>query len=57
MSLDERVNARTRLIARELHETLLQSFERLMLRFQVGIEQRLESGLVSGTFRKTRKRL
>ena len=34
--LEERVNERTR-IARELHDTLLQSFQGLMLRFQVGI--------------------
>src|SRR5262249_17528681 len=33
MRLDERVNERTR-IARELHDTLLQSFQGLMLRFQ-----------------------
>ena len=33
MRLDERVNERTR-IARELHDTLLQSFQGLILRFQ-----------------------
>jgi signal transduction histidine kinase/ligand-binding sensor domain-containing protein len=33
LRLDERVNERTR-IARELHDTLLQSFQGLMLRFQ-----------------------
>jgi signal transduction histidine kinase/streptogramin lyase len=37
MRLEERVNERTR-IARELHDTLLQSFQGLMLRFQVGID-------------------
>jgi signal transduction histidine kinase/ligand-binding sensor domain-containing protein len=36
--LDERVNERTR-IARELHDTLLQSFQGLMLRFQVAYEE------------------
>jgi len=35
--LEERVHERTR-IARELHDTLLQSFQGLMLRFQVGID-------------------
>jgi len=35
--LEERVGERTR-IARELHDTLLQSFQGLMLRFQVGID-------------------
>ena len=37
MRLEERVHERTR-IARELHDTLLQSFQGLMLRFQVGID-------------------
>jgi hypothetical protein len=36
--LDERVNERTR-IARELHDTLLQSFQGLMLRFQVAHDE------------------
>jgi signal transduction histidine kinase len=36
--LEERVNERTR-IARELHDTLLQSFQGLMLRFQVAHEE------------------
>jgi signal transduction histidine kinase len=36
--LDERVNERTR-IARELHDTLLQSFQGLMLRFQVARDE------------------
>jgi signal transduction histidine kinase len=36
--LDERVNERTR-IARDLHDTLLQSFQGLMLRFQVALEE------------------
>jgi len=35
--LEERVRERTR-IARELHDTLLQSFQGLMLRFQTGVE-------------------
>jgi len=35
--LEERVNERTR-IARDLHDTLLQSFQGLMLRFQVGVD-------------------
>jgi len=34
--LEERVSERTR-IARELHDTLLQSFHGLLLRFQNGI--------------------
>jgi len=38
MRLDERVNERTR-IARDLHDTLLQSFQGLMLRLQVGVDQ------------------
>jgi signal transduction histidine kinase/ligand-binding sensor domain-containing protein len=37
LRLDERVNERTR-IARELHDTLLQSFQGLMLRFQTARE-------------------
>lgn len=37
MRLDERVRERTR-IARELHDTLLQSFQGLLLRFQVAYE-------------------
>jgi signal transduction histidine kinase len=40
--LEERVNERTR-IARELHDTLLQSFQGAMLRFQVGVD-RLPAG-------------
>jgi signal transduction histidine kinase/ligand-binding sensor domain-containing protein len=36
--LEERVNERTR-IARELHDTLLQSFQGLMLRFQVAYDE------------------
>ncbi len=36
--LDERVNERTR-IARDLHDTLLQSFQGLMLRFQVAYDE------------------
>ena len=36
--LDERVSERTR-IARELHDTLLQSFQGLLLRFQVAYER------------------
>jgi len=36
--LEERVNERTR-IARELHDTLLQSFQGLMLRFQVAHDE------------------
>jgi signal transduction histidine kinase len=36
MTLEARVNERTR-IARELHDTLLQSFQGLLLRFQAGI--------------------
>jgi len=36
MRLEERVNERTR-IARDLHDTLLQSFQGLLLRFQTGI--------------------
>ena len=36
--LEERVGERTR-IARELHDTLLQSFQGLMLRFQVGVDR------------------
>ena len=38
LRLDERVNERTR-IARELHDTLLQSFQGLMLRFQSARDQ------------------
>jgi signal transduction histidine kinase/ligand-binding sensor domain-containing protein len=38
MRLEERVNERTR-IARDLHDTMLQSFQGLMLRFQVGVDQ------------------
>ena len=38
MRLEERVNERTR-IARELHDTLLQSFHGLMLRFQTAYNQ------------------
>ena len=37
MTLDARVNERTR-IARELHDTLLQSFQGLLLRFQTVLE-------------------
>jgi len=37
MGLEARVNERTR-IARELHDTLLQSFQALMLHFQTGID-------------------
>jgi signal transduction histidine kinase/ligand-binding sensor domain-containing protein len=37
MTLEARVNERTR-IARELHDTLLQSFQGLMLHFQSGID-------------------
>ena len=37
-ALEERVDERTR-IARELHDTLLQSFQGLMLRFQAGDDQ------------------
>ena len=37
IGLEARVNERTR-IARELHDTLLQSFHALMLHFQVGID-------------------
>jgi signal transduction histidine kinase/ligand-binding sensor domain-containing protein len=37
MRMEERVNERTR-IARELHDTLLQSFQALMLHFQTGID-------------------
>jgi signal transduction histidine kinase len=38
IGLEARVNERTR-IARELHDTLLQSFHALMLHFQIGIDQ------------------
>jgi signal transduction histidine kinase len=38
MRLDERVNERTR-IARELHDTLLQSFQGVLLFFQAGVNQ------------------
>ena len=38
MRLEERVSERTR-IARDLHDTLLQSFQGLMLHFQTGIDQ------------------
>jgi signal transduction histidine kinase len=38
MRLDERVNERTR-IARELHDTLLQSFQGVLLFFQAGVDQ------------------
>jgi len=38
MRLEERVNERMR-IARDLHDTLLQSFQGLMLRFQVGVDR------------------
>jgi ligand-binding sensor domain-containing protein/signal transduction histidine kinase len=38
MRLEERVGERTR-IARELHDTLLQSFQGLMLRFQVAYDE------------------
>src|SRR5271156_288829 len=58
MRLEERVNERTR-IARELHDTLLQSFQVLLLRFQsvlkvlperpVEAEQRLERALDQAT--------
>jgi len=58
MRLEERVNERTR-IARELHDTLLQSFQGLLLRFQsvlkvlperpVEAEQRLERALDQAT--------
>jgi signal transduction histidine kinase/ligand-binding sensor domain-containing protein len=54
MRLEERVNERTR-IARELHDTLLQSFHGLLLRFQAAVnllpdrsteaKQRLESAI------------
>ena len=37
LRLEERVNERTR-IARELHDTLLQSFQGLLLRFQAALE-------------------
>jgi signal transduction histidine kinase/streptogramin lyase len=37
MRVEERVGERTR-IARELHDTLLQSFQGLMLQFQVGVD-------------------
>jgi signal transduction histidine kinase/ligand-binding sensor domain-containing protein len=37
LGLEARVNERTR-IARELHDTLLQSFHALMLHFQIGID-------------------
>jgi ligand-binding sensor domain-containing protein/signal transduction histidine kinase len=37
MRLEERVSERTR-IARQLHDTLLQSFHALMLHFQIGID-------------------
>ena len=37
MRLEERVSERTR-IARDLHDTLLQSFQGLMLHFQTGID-------------------
>jgi signal transduction histidine kinase len=42
MRLDERVNERTR-IARELHDTLLQSFQGLLMRFQA-VSNELDEG-------------
>ena len=48
--LEERVGERTR-IARELHDTLLQSFQGLMLRFQTGINQ-LPPGKAKDTLEK-----
>jgi signal transduction histidine kinase len=44
LRLEERVNERTR-IARDLHDTLLQSFQGLLLRFQTGINLLPESPL------------
>ena len=38
LRLEERIGERTR-IARELHDTLLQSFQGLMLRFQVAHDE------------------
>ena len=45
--IEERVNERTRL-ARDLHDTLLQSFHGLMLRFQV-VSKLLPRGKGEGT--------
>ena len=48
--LDERVGERTR-IARDLHDTLLQSFQGLMLHFQIGVD-RLPPGNVRDELEK-----
>ena len=54
MTLDARVNERTR-IARELHDTLLQSFQGLMLRLQL-VEELLPEGKVKQELEKTLER-
>jgi len=52
--LEERVGERTR-IARELHDTLLQSFQGLMLRFHVGVD-RLPQGEAKEALEKALER-
>jgi signal transduction histidine kinase/streptogramin lyase len=52
--LEERVDERTR-IARDLHDTMLQSFQGMMLRFQVGIEL-LPPGKARDTFEQALER-
>ena len=54
MRLEERVGERTR-IARELHDTLLQSFQGLMLRFQV-IDELLPPGKAKEALEKALER-
>lgn len=54
MRLEERVNERTR-IARELHDTILQTFQGLMLRFQVGVD-RLPTGETKEALEKALER-
>jgi signal transduction histidine kinase/ligand-binding sensor domain-containing protein len=54
MTLDARVNERTR-IARELHDTLLQSFQGLMLRLQL-VEELLPEGKAKKELEETLER-
>ncbi|HEX6896842.1 MAG TPA: two-component regulator propeller domain-containing protein [Bryobacteraceae bacterium] len=54
MRLEERVNERTR-VARDLHDTLLQSFQGLMLRFQV-VDELLPEGKAKKELEKALER-
>ena len=54
MRLDERVSERTR-VARDLHDTLLQSFQGLMLRFQV-VDELLPEGKAKKELEKALER-